>query len=365
MSSPPTTPDSAPAPSLVAFADLARLVAGLFEQAGLPPGDAAMVADSLVEANLRGTDSHGVARAPHYLRRIRAGSIEPRPLVRVVHRRGAVAVVDGGHGLGQVVNLFASDEAVRLARENGAGWVSIRNSSHCGALAYFGRRIARSGMIALAFSHVDPMVLPHGSAAPFHGTNPFCIAFPGEGEDEFCLDIATSAVPWNVVANARIEGRQIPHGLAVDQQGHDTTDPAAVHALFPMGAQRGSGLGLAIDLLCSSLSGSPFGPHIPKMYGDLSQRRHLGGLVGAIDPAAFGDPKAFRAHVQRFLNEVRGLPPRPPAKAVLVPGDPEHQRAKERGETGIPLPHAVISELEALAAEAGVKPLTRLKTGHA
>ncbi|MCX5661333.1 MAG: Ldh family oxidoreductase [Planctomycetota bacterium] len=358
----PHTPPHAPSPSdvsTVAFADLSRLVAGLFVHAGLGQADAAMVADSLAEANLRGTDSHGVARAPHYLRRIRAGSIEPRPDVRVVHRRGAVAIVDGGHGLGQVVNAAACDEAIRLARANGAGWVAIRNSSHCGALAYFGRRIARSGMIAIAFSHVDPMVLPHGSAAPFHGTNPICIAVPAEGDDHFCLDMATSAVPWNIVANARLEGKQIAPGLAVDVQGHETTDPAKVHALYPMGGVRGSGLGLAIDLLSSALGGSPFGPHIPKMYGDLTQRRRLGGLVGAIDPAAFGDPAAFRAHVQRFLNEVRGLPPRPPVTEVMVPGDPELRRAEERGRTGIPLPRAVTDELDALAKDAGIALLNK------
>ena len=277
--------------------DLRQLCAHLLEHVGLRARDALLVADSLVAANLRGTDSHGVARLPHYLNSIQVGSIESRPVIKIVRSRGATAVVDGGHGLGQLVNQFAIKLAMGRARKFGAGWVAIRNSSHCGALAYFGLQVACANMIGILFSHVDPMVLPYGSRKPFHGTNPICIALPAADEEVFCLDMATSIVPWNIIANAQIENKPIVRGLAVDAAGRETTDPHRVHALYPFGAHRGSGLGLAIDLLCSTLSGSPFGAHLPKMYGDLTQHRKLGGLVGAFDVAAFTSVVTFKRRV--------------------------------------------------------------------
>ena len=136
------------------------------------------MADSLVEANLRGVDSHGVARLPHYLRRIQHGSINPRPKIRVEILGPAAARVDGDRGLGQLVMLTAAEQAIELARRAGSAWVAVANSSHCGALAYYGLRIAEAGMIGLVFTHVDPMVLPYGSREPFCGTNPICITAP-------------------------------------------------------------------------------------------------------------------------------------------------------------------------------------------
>jgi ureidoglycolate dehydrogenase (NAD+) len=338
---------------LIDHRKLTGFCAGLLQHAGLREADALYVADSLVTANLRGTDSHGVARLPHYLRRLGAGSIVARPKIRIAKSRGAAVVLDGGHGLGQLVNRRAVEIAIARSAKYGAGWVALCNSSHAGAMAYFGHQLARADKIGFMFSHVDPMVLPHGAREPFHGTNPICIAAPGERGELFCLDMATSIVPWNFVENARIEGRTLPPGLAVDADGVETTTPAAVHALYPFGAHRGSGLGLAIDLLCSMLGGSPFGPHIPMMYGDLTQHRELGGLVGALDIASFTAPAQFKKRVTQFMREVRTLRPMGDAP-VLVPDDAEKQRAVERRKRGIPLPAAVYEQLSALGREAGV-----------
>lgn len=332
---------------------LTRFCSQLLQHEGLTSDDANIVAESLVSANLRGTDSHGVARLPHYIRRLRAGSIQPRPKMRIVKSKGATAVLDGGHGLGQIVMQRAIAIATERSAKHGAGWIALRNSSHCGALAYFGHQLARANKIGILFSHVDPMVLPHGAKQPFHGTNPICIAAPGQRGEIFCLDMATSIVPWNVIENARIEGRDLPPGLAVDKAGSPTTEPAAVHALYPFGGHRGSGLGLAIDLLCSMLSGSPFGPHIPMMYGDLSQPRELGGLVGALDIAAFTSVPQFKKRVTQFMNEVRALPAMGNAP-VLVPDDAEKLQAVERRKQGIPLPRAVFDQLQTLGEEAGI-----------
>jgi ureidoglycolate dehydrogenase (NAD+) len=278
--------------------------------------------------------------------------------MKVLKTRGSTMVLDGGHGLGQVVNQYAVGLAIERARDNGSGWVSIRNSSHCGALAYFGQQLARAGMVGFVFSHVDPMVLPHNAREPFHGTNPLCIAAPGSRNELFCLDIATSIVPWNYMENARIDGRLLAPGLAVDKNGDETIQPGQVHALRAFGGHRGSGLGLAIDILCALLSGSPFGPHIPAMYGDLAKPRRLGGLVGALDIAAFTELAAFKRRVGQFAREVRSLPSTD-GSGVLIPNDPERQRMAERRKDGIPMPHAVFSRLVEAGEAAGL-PLLRV-----
>jgi len=330
----------------------------LLKAAGLQEPAAQLVSDSLVESNLRGIDSHGLARLPHYLSRIRAGSIEPRPDIDVRELAPATSLVDGGNGLGQLVMWQAADEAVRLARQAGAGWVSAQNSSHCGALSYYGLKIAEAGMIGFAFTHVDSMVVPHGSSKPFCGTNPICITAPGAEGKSLCLDMATSITPWNSVQNAITEGVPIPTGWAVDSDGCETTDPAQVMAVHPFGGHKGSGLGIMIDVLCAMLSGSPYGPDIPKMYGDLSQQRNLGGLVGAIDVSRFIPEDTFRQRVDQMMRCVGSLTPSQPDGRVLYPGEPEIICREERLANGIPLGLGVIENLNRCAQQYKQEPLT-------
>jgi ureidoglycolate dehydrogenase (NAD+) len=326
----------------------------LLRVSGLRPDDAALVADSLVEANLRGIDSHGVARLPHYLRRLATGSINSRPMMDFVKLGPAAGRLDGDHGLGQLVMQRATQEAIALAKGAGAAWVSVCNSSHCGALDYYGLQIARTGMIGFAFTHVDPMVLPHGALQPFCGTNPICITAPSEQEQVFCLDMATSIVPWNQVTNATMEGKPIPPGLAVDASGNGTTDPSDVTALYPFGGYKGSGLGLAIDILCAMLGGAPYGPDIPKMYGDLTQRRRLGGLVGAIDIARFMPLNQVQARVSELLVRWGSLPPVEPGGRVIYPGEPEELSKQLRLRDGILLPATLADEFDKLAHAGGL-----------
>lgn len=329
----------------------------LLTEADLHPEEAELVADSLVESNLRGIDSHGVARLPHYLERIRQQSIKARPTMQWEPLGEAVGRVDGDHGLGQLAMVKAADHAVELARGSGAGWVSICNSSHCGALAYYGLRIAREGMIGFVFTHVDPMVTPHGSAEPFCGTNPVCITAPGKNAQSLCLDMATSITPWNTVANAATEGVSIPSGWALDANGEGTTDPNEVAALFPFGGFKGSGLGLLIDVLCALLGGAPIGPDIPKMYGDLSQRRLLGGLVGAIDISRFTDVTGFQDRIAEIIQRWGALKPLTAGEKVLYPGEPEALKREERQQMGIPVGLKLIAQFNALAEQRGLPPL--------
>lgn len=347
---------------LIDYGVLTRFCAQLLAAAGLEQHDAARVADMLVATNLRGIDSHGVARLPHYLRRIRHGSIKSRPNLQLEVLGPAAARLDGDHGLGHLVMHRAAHAAIELARNSGAAWVAVRNSSHGGAMASYGLQIADAGMIGLVFTHVDPMVLPFGSKKAFCGTNPICITAPrapSGAEDiatgALCLDMATSKVPWNTVANAAMEGVPIQRGWAVNAEGHDTTDAAQVASLYPVGEYKGSGLGLMIDVFCSMLGDSPYGPDIPKMYGDPAIHRQLGGLVGAIDIARFVPRERFYARVSELIERWCMLPPAQPDGQVLYPGQPELLTRQRRLSEGIPVGINLLKEFDELADRYGIK----------
>ncbi|NOY42729.1 MAG: Ldh family oxidoreductase [Planctomycetes bacterium] len=338
----------------VAAEKLQELTAKLFRTSGLRDDDAGLVADSLIQASLRGIDSHGVARLPHYLRRIEAGSIRARPTTTCETRGQSAAVVDGDHGLGQLVMARATDEAIALATETGAGWVAVRHSSHCGALAYYGLRAADANMIGLIFTHVDPMVVPYGAREPFCGTNPVCITAPGPNDQTLCLDMATSITPWNSIMNAVTDQAEIPLGWGVDAAGQDTTDASKVTAVYPFGGYKGSGLGLLIDVLCAMLGGAPIGPDIPAMYGDLTQRRMLGGLVGVIDIGRFVNPTLFRQRIGDLVQRWTTLPTVEGQDQVLFPGQPEIETCKRRLREGIPVSPGVLEELKQSAQQLGI-----------
>jgi len=348
---------------------LARFCTSLFVANGLLHDDAVLVTDTLVEANLRGIDSHGVGRIPHYLQRIAHGSVKPRPHPRVEKLAPAAARVLGDHGLGQIVMNRATEVALDLAREAGTGWVSVSESSHCGALAYYGLKMAEAGMVGFVFTHVDPMVIPFGAKKPFCGTNPICITAPHGGHGRpgkaVCLDMATSKAPWNTVMNAAREGVPIEPGWGVDADGNDTTEAGRVAAMYPFGSYKGSGLGLVIDILCAMLSGAPFGPDIPKMYGgDMSEHRRLGGLVGAIDIGRFVALETFQNRLSELITRWAALPPVEPEGHVLYPGEPEILERQRRLREGIPLGHYLLEEFDVLADTHGLERLPRQLPRH-
>lgn len=340
---------------LVRHEPLRVFVRQCLEHSGLSQADAMLVADSLVESNLRGIDSHGTARLPHYLNRIHHGSINPRPNLVYSKLGAATGRLDADHGLGQIAMARATGEAITLARESGAGWVAVENSSHCGALAYYGHQIARAGMVGVLFTHSDSMVVPHAARHAFCGTNPLCIIVPGnDAETTLCLDMATSVVPWNTITNAAMEDVEIPGDWAVDAEGNPTTNPKEVRAVRPFGGYKGSDLGLMIDILCSFLIGTPSGPDIAPMYGDPTRQRLLGGLVGAIDIRRFRDVSAFGAAVSALAKRWNAQPVANPAEPVLFPGQPELQTRARRLAGGIPLGVNLVEIFHTIAKEKSI-----------
>jgi LDH2 family malate/lactate/ureidoglycolate dehydrogenase len=332
---------------------LERWVQALFEAAGLASGAARTVADALVETNLRGVDSHGVARVADYVARLRAGGLNLRPEPRVLSEDGAVAVVDGDDGPGQVAGVFATDLSVELARRHGAGAVVVRRSNHYGAAGIYAIRAARAGMVAMSTTNADPLVIPFGGAQRALGTNPIAFAAPTPGEP-FVLDMATSQVAINRIYNARDEGRPIPEGWGVDGHGVGTTDPAAVHAGVPLGGYKGYGLALMVEVLSGVLTGAGVTGGVGRLHDDHERAQDVGHFHLALDPGRLAGA-GFAPRLAALLDELRAMAPAPGHDEVLVAGDPEARARAERERAGIPLPAVVRARLEELSRELGVE----------
>ena len=333
---------------LVPHDRLISFTAACLEKLGLESADARLVAETLVAANLRGVDSHGVVRLPHYATRLRNGSVKARPNITARRSGPSAAVVEGDAGMGQLVAARAMHEAISLAKQNGVGAVVARNSSHCGACAWFVEMAVREGMIGVALTHTDPIMVPPGMKRIFLGSNPIAFGAPGAREPVI-IDMSTTHVAWGKVLVARQEGKTIPPDWGVDKDGKPTTDPNQVVGLAPTGGHKGYALAAMVEILCAQLAGVPFGLHVTKMYGELDKPRNLGHFMLALDLARFADPAAFRAQIAAFIGEAH-------AEGGLAPGDPERMNAEKRRREGIEL-GSTLDELNKLAAQLGVAQL--------
>ena len=333
---------------LVPHEKLVSFTATCLEKLGLTTADARFVAETLVAANLRGVDSHGVVRLPHYATRLRNGTVKARPNITVRRTAPSSAVVEGDTGMGQLVAARAMTEAVKLSKETGVGVVVARNSSHCGACAWFVEMAVKEGMIGIALTHTDSIMVPPGMKRVFLGSNPIAFGAPGEREP-IIIDMSTTHAAWGKILVARQEGKPIPPDWGVDADGKPTTDAQRVVGLQPTGSHKGYALAAMIEILCAQLAGVPFGRHVTKMYGELDKARNLGHFMLALDPGRFTDKKNFLSQIESFVQEIH-------AEGALAPGDPERMTAERRRREGIPL-GSTANELNALAQDLGVPKL--------
>src|SRR5262245_16450989 len=237
--------------------DLERFASALFQAAGVARAMADEWAKSLVWANLRGTDSHGVLRIPGYLDRLKARAINPTPDIRVEKRAGAITGLEADRAPGAVAMSRAMAEAIARAREVHVGWCAARNITHAGAVGYFALQAANAGMAGIAMSASGPMMAYHGAKVSGVSSNPLAIAFPAKRRRPFVLDMSTSTVAMGKIMSARDAGRDIPLGWGLDAAGRDTTDPRQVATLLPLGGAKGSGLSFMIECLCSVAINNP------------------------------------------------------------------------------------------------------------
>lgn len=338
---------------------LASFVTDVFRAVGMPDELAANNARILVDADLRGIDSHGVPRLPGYIAAIRAGQIDPSATPTIAHETAATARVDGHNGFGLSTAEWAMDLAIKKAREAGVGFVALSHTNHFGAASYYPLRALQHDLIGIAMTNAGGLVIPTFAREPLLGTNPFSVAVPAGKEQPFVLDMATSTVAWGKIEIARRDEKLIPFGWAVDAEGDPTQDPFAARALLPLGSdratggQKGYGLAMVVETLCGPLSGAAMS-FDQRTYrqepGTVSTRpTNVGQFFGAWDPAAFRPIEEYRADVDRLVKTLREAQPADGFDRVYVPGDFEFAAEAERRAEGIPLHPKVVAELETLA----------------
>ena len=324
------------------------------------------VGEGLVQASVRGIDSHGVRLLPHYVRALEAGRINPDPSFRFQQTATSTGTLDGDHTFGHAAGAEGMVRAINLARDSGLGAVAVRNSSHFGSAAYFALMAAERDMIGLSFTHADALMLTHGGKRPYFGTNPICFAAPCSGEGPFCLDMATTTVTWNKVLRAAAEGETIPVGWGVNENGDQTESAEELAALESIGGYKGFGLGMMVDILCGVLTGMAFGRQITRMYADpIDQKRELGHFFMAIDIGSFIPVEQFKVNLKEMMDQVRSEPSKEEAVPIQVAGDPEKQAAKERLKHGIELSANELADLSDLAGKYSVRFPTVVRDGQA
>ncbi|TAH34662.1 MAG: Ldh family oxidoreductase [Planctomycetota bacterium] len=351
-----------PSASLRSFSE------AVFRHFGVPDGDAAVAADVLARADLRGIDSHGVARLHSYFDMLSLGRINPRPRVRIVRETPSTATVDGDNGLGLVVGPQANAIAMDKAQAAGSGWVSVCNTNHFGIAGYYCLQALERDLIGWAMTNSTKLVAPLWGAERMLGTNPIAIAFPARTEPPVVIDLATCAAAYGKIEIARRKGEPIPEGWAVDRDGRPTTDPQAMidgGALLPLGSDRersghkGYALAAMVDVLCCVLSGANWGPFAPPfaLRQEVPARsvgRGIGHFFGALRIDGFIEPDEFKRQMDEWIRTFRATRPAPGTSGPLIPGDPERRAEEERRAGGIPLLPAVIEDLRDISRRARI-----------
>ena len=340
---------------VIASADLQRFASALFAAAGVAPPMADEWAKSLVWANLRGVDSHGVLRIPGYIERLKTKAINPAPDMRVERRSGAIAILEADRAPGAVAMAMAMDEAIARAREVHVGWCAARNITHAGAVGYFALQAANAGMAGIVMSASGPMMAYHGAKVAGVSSNPLAIAFPARNRPPLLLDMSTSNVAMGKVMSARDGGREIPLGWGLDAQGRDTTDPRKLTTLLPLGGAKGSGLSFMIECLCSLTVDNPIIASALAAGGKLDAP-FLNGVAIAVDLAAFGDRERMLEEADHLARRIAALPPDERVERIYLPGERGDAVLRERMRTGIPLPQGTWSRLLACAKVLAVPP---------
>jgi len=335
---------------------------------GCPEADALTATKVLLSADLRGVDSHGVARLSGYVRLWEVNRINATPQVRVVHETPSTAVVDGDGGLGLVVAPFAMQVAIEKAKIAGTGWVSVRNSNHYGIAGIHAMQALEHDMIGISLTNASPLVSPTFSKERLLGTNPISVAIPANKQPPFVLDMATTTAANGKLEILQRKQQEAPFGWIQDKDGNPTRSPNGVRdggALLPLGGDRehgshkGYGLGAVVDIFSAVLSGANYGPWVPPFVAFLEPHPHpvgegLGHFFGAMRVDAFRPADEFKANMDTWISRFREATPVEGQEKVLIPGDPERELEAIRREKGIPLLPSVEADLKALGEKFGV-----------
>ena len=352
----------------IPYSELLDFTISVFLRIGCPVDDARIAAIALISADLRGIDSHGVARLIGYVRLQEAGRANPKPNIRIIHETPSTAVVDGDSGLGLVVAPYAMQIAIEKAEKVGTGWVSVQNSNHFGIAGYHALQAVKKDMIGIAMTNASALVAPTFSVERLLGTNPMCFAIPSGEEPPFVADLATTTAANGKLEILQRKNEEAPLGWIQDKDGRPSVDPHELKsggALLPLGGDRDHGshkgyaLGAVVDILSAVLSGANYGPWVPPFPAYVPMPtgmpgKGIGHFFGAMRVDAFRPADDFKRDMDNWIRRFRSAKPAPGQERVLIPGDPEREMEAERFATGIPLLASVVEDLKALAAKLGV-----------
>jgi L-2-hydroxycarboxylate dehydrogenase (NAD+) len=341
----------------------------VFLKIGCPEKDADTAAAVLLSADLRGIDSHGIARLTGYVRLQEAGRANPRPDVRIIHETLSTAVVDGDSGLGLVVAPYAMQVAIEKARHVGTGWVSVQNSNHFGIAGCHALQAVAKDMIGIAMTNASALVAPTFSIERMLGTNPICVAVPAGEEPPFVADLATTTAANGKLEILQRKHEEAPLGWIQDKEGNPSTDAHALKtggALLPLGGDRehgshkGYALGAIVDIFSAVLSGANYGPWVPPFPAYVPMPtgmpgKGIGHFFGAMRIDAFRPAEDFKFHMDKWIRRFRSATPAPGQEKVLIPGDPEREMETIRRQHGIPIVPAVVEDLKNLAVKLGLE----------
>jgi len=347
-------------PTRVNPGHLRAFIASAFEQLGLPAADALAVAALMAEADLQGSDGHGVFRLPQYAQRIKAGGVNPRPEIRVVEERTGMALIHGDNGMGHLVMRRAAQMAIDKARVAGVAWVGSRWSNHAGPASLYARMPLAHDMIGLYFAVGNANHLPPwGGLDLLLSTNPIAIAVPAAAEAPVVLDMATTVAAYGKVKAKAQRGEAMPEGWMMDREGRPLTDPRRADEgfLLPIGGYKGYGLALLVGLLAGTLNGAAMGTGVVDFNHDQASATNTGQAIVAIDVAAFGDVGAFKQRVDALVRDLRGSRRMPGVERIWLPGEQSQARRLAYARDGIPIAAELMRKLNRLAAELGIAAL--------
>jgi len=343
---------TAPSKLYVGADALRTLCTELLIKHDVPRSDAEIIAFCLVESDLRGVETHGVVRLPHYLNRVRLGLVKTRPDIRIEQVTPVAAGVDGDNGFGFVVATRAMEAAIAMAREYGIGLAAVRHSNHFGMAASYVLQALRAGMMSLVFTNASSAMPPWGGRDAILGTSPFAAGAPGGKLPPFVVDMAPAVAARGKIRLAAKRGERIPEGWALDKEGRPTTDPAAAlddGVVLPMAGPKGSALSMMMDIFGGVFTGSAFAGEVTNHTLDFEKPQDVGHFMVAIRPNLFMTQEQFATRMDYLAGKLKAGRKAAGFDEILISGEPESRKEAERLRTGIPLP---ATELETLLAEA-------------
>jgi len=341
---------------------LRAFIAGAFEAVNVPREDAQAIAQLMAQADINGSEGHGVFRLPQYIRRIKGGAVNVKPDIRVEREMAGMALVNGDNGMGHLVMKFATEKAIEKAKTAGVAWVGARWSNHAGPASLYASMPLAHNMIGLYMAVGSANHLPPwGGLDMLLSTNPIAVAVPAGEEPAIVLDMATTVAAYGKVKTKAQRGEMMPEGWMMDRQGNPLTDPKRANEgfLLPIGGYKGYGLALVMGLLAGNLNAAAMGRDVVDFNNDDSTVTNTGHTIVAINIEAFQDLKEFRQGMDALIRDIRNSQRLPGVDRIRLPGEGSHVTRADNEKMGIPMPPALLAALDQLAGELKIAKIAR------